>query len=68
MTKTELKKMAQKALKNEYGFAPALKDIILLEVSWDGKYIMFQVASKEYRFTSNIEYVGKPIKLYKDLV
>lgn len=58
MTKTELKKMAQKALKNEYEFAPALKDIILLEVSWDEKYIMFQVASKEYRFTFNIEYVG----------
>lgn len=68
MTKTELKKMAQKALKNEYGFEPALKDIILLEASWDGKYIMFQVGSKEYRFTSNIEYVGQPIKLYKDLV
>lgn len=68
MAETELKKMAQKALKMNTGFAPALKNIKLLEASWDGKYILFQVDSKEYRFTSNIEYVGEPIKLYKDLV
>lgn len=59
MTNTELKRTAQGALKSEYGFAPALKDITLLEADRDGTYILFRVgSSKEYRFSSYISHIG----------
>lgn len=50
MTKTELRKTAQTSLKAEYGFAPSIKDITLLEASGDGTYILFSVCGKEYRY------------------
>ena len=56
-TKTELKKIAQLALDSEYGFAPALKEITLLEAS-DGTKIYFKVNGKEYNFTSHINTYG----------
>ncbi len=53
-TKQEIKKTAQAALKSEYGFAPPLSEITLLEASDDRTYILFSVRNKEYRFTSYI--------------
>lgn len=53
-TNVELKRIASEALKNEYGFAPAQKDIVLLECNRDGTYIMFEVRGKQYQFNSYI--------------
>lgn len=50
--KTKLKKTAQAALESEYGFKPALNDIVLLEGSDDRTYILFSVKNHEYRFDS----------------
>ena len=52
-TTTDIKKTAQAALKSEYGFAPSLKDITLLECSGDRTYILFRVAGHEYSFDSH---------------
>lgn len=52
MTKAELRKTAQTALKNEYGFAPSVSKIVLLEANGEGSYILFMVNCKEYRFTT----------------
>ena len=54
MTKANLKKIAQAALNSEYGFAPAISNITLLEASGDGTYILFSVKEKEYRFNSHM--------------
>lgn len=54
MTKVELRKIAQQALKSEYGFAPALNQIVLLEANGEGNYIFFEVRGKEYRFDSRV--------------
>lgn len=51
-TNTDIKKTAQTALKSDYGFAPLLKDITLLEASGDRTYIRFLVAGHEYSFSS----------------
>lgn len=47
-----LRKTAQAALRAEYGFAPALRDITLLEASGDRTYILFKVNDWEYEFNS----------------
>ena len=55
MTKVELRQIAKTALMYEYGFAPALDKITLLECNWDGTYILFEIGNglkHEYRFTS----------------
>lgn len=54
-TNTELKKIAQSALQFEYGFAPKLKEIVLLEASGDGTYILFEVNCVEYCFESSMK-------------
>ena len=51
-TKIELKHIVSTALKSEYGFAPALNKIILLEAHGDGTYILSRVGVHEYRFDS----------------
>lgn len=43
LTKLELKHIAKRALTKKYGFAPTLKAIVLLEASWDGEYVLFEV-------------------------
>ena len=48
MNNTEIKKIAQTALENEYGFAPVLKKIVLLESCSDGSYIRCRVAEHLY--------------------
>lgn len=53
-TNTQLKTIAQRALESEYGFAPKLKDIVLLEANSTGEYIFFEVNGKEYSFNSYI--------------
>lgn len=40
-THTDYKKAAQKALLNDFGFKPNLKDIILLEASFNGSFVDF---------------------------
>lgn len=57
MKKNILKKIVQSALKCEFGFAPALKDIVLLEANNTRTYIMFKVKDKFYHFRSH--QVGK---------
>lgn len=52
MTKDLLKKTAQAALESEYGFKPALADIVLLEASDNREYIRFTVRRHEYEFRS----------------
>lgn len=52
MNKQTIKKTAQSALKLNYGFAPALADITLLEASGDRTYILFTVGQYEYEFNS----------------
>lgn len=54
MNKKIIKETAQYALKSEYGFAPALHDIQLLEASSDRTYILFRVGQWEYEFSSYI--------------
>ena len=51
-TNTNIKKTALAALESEYGFAPNLKDITLLEASGDRTYIRFRVGIHEYSFNS----------------
>lgn len=55
-TKQELRKIAKTALENEYGFAPAIKDIVLLEAYGDGTYILFEVKGNTYRFESSYRF------------
>lgn len=54
MTNTQLKRIAQSALGSEYGFAPKVSDIILLESYTDGTYILFEVDGHQYRFESYV--------------
>ena len=53
MTKVELRKIAQAALKSEYGFAPALNKITLLETNWLN-YILFEVGDNNYKFHGRV--------------
>lgn len=57
-TQDELKQIVVTALKAEFGFAPAKKDVILYEASGDGTYILFRVGHREYRFDSYISFLG----------
>lgn len=57
-TDEDFKLIAQMALQSEYGFAPALSDITLLEASGDGTYILFRVKDHEYRFNSHLHNGG----------
>lgn len=50
MKKAEMKKVMQAALKSEYGFAPALDCIKLMESNDDGTYIAATVCGKYYAF------------------
>lgn len=58
-----LKKIAQKALEDEYGFAPALNNIVLMEASTDGSYVGIEVrpnnhTSKGYQVRLNQDTYG----------
>ena len=57
-TNAELKRIAQHALKAEYGFAPAQNKITLLEADRNGTYIRFSVGVETYSFESRIDHVG----------
>ena len=52
MKRAILKMVSHEALKSEYGFAPALKDINIIESNETGTYIAFTVNGKYYRFDS----------------
>lgn len=60
LNKNELKKIAQIALKKQYGFQPALKNIVVLEATGDGSYIL-EINKHEYRFDA---YNGGTIEQY----
>lgn len=47
-----LKEYARSALLREYGFAPALNQIVLLETFFNGvpQYVLFRVGNHEYSF------------------
>jgi hypothetical protein len=61
LTKTELKTIAQGALKAKYGFTPAKKQIILLESGGNDTriYILFSVNNHVYNFNSTLKYDSK---------
>lgn len=50
---SELKQVVKRALESEYGFAPTLKVITLLEASSDATYIHFEVNGNKYFFRSS---------------
>ena len=50
LTCNMLRKIAQGVLEREYGFAPGLMHIRLLEASGDGQYILFAVREHEYSY------------------
>ena len=52
MKTADLKKIAQQALASEYGFAPALDSIRLMESNDNGTYIAFTVKGRYYSFRS----------------
>ena len=61
MNKYECKRTAQRSLLKEYGFAPVLKSIILLEASSNGHcidYVLFEVNGFEYCYLKNSTYEG----------
>lgn len=61
MNKYECKRTVQRILLNEYGFAPSLKDIILLEAGHNGEYfdyVLFEVKKHEYCYLKNDTYEG----------
>ncbi|MFQ7293357.1 MAG: hypothetical protein ACLRQ0_14195 [Monoglobales bacterium] len=60
LTNIQLQKRAVAALRKEYGFAPKCKDIILLEATGNGDYILFEVNSKVYSLNGN--YIDKKNK------
>lgn len=60
-SKKVTKKIAQESLLKEYGFAPGLKNIILLESGYNGQYIdyiLFEVNGHEYCYLKNDTYEG----------
>lgn len=59
-TNIQLKRIVQTALKSEYGFAPSLKDIILLEATGTGERVLFEINGNEYEFKSYMMGEGHP--------
>lgn len=60
MKKQKLKKLAQEALQEHFGFAPTLKQIVLLEAYEENKvctYLMFKIDGYEnlYQITQKME-------------
>lgn len=49
----EYKQIIKEALKIEYGFAPAMRDITFLEANSDGTYIYVIVNNSSYKFRSH---------------
>ena len=59
LTKTELKKVAQRGLRVVYGFTVSkISDIILLEASGDGSYVMFEINGHTYQVMKERVWVG----------
>lgn len=58
MTIKQCKEIAREALEYEYGFAPYLKNIQLMETNDTGTYIAFMVNGRYYRFDSRIVIIG----------
>lgn len=50
MSKVELKRIARRALKKEYGFFPTFNEIVLLEATSDGERVLFEVGGHEYYY------------------
>ena len=62
MKKQVLRRIAQQALVNEFGFSPALNNITLLEANDAGTYILFNVNGHGYRFESYLMEFGDDCK------
>lgn len=68
MTKREMKQKAQRIMKQEFGFAPAQKHIVLLEAMSDGSYIMWGVGNKEYQWReASVTRSGEYVKAYLEI-
>lgn len=57
-TSNECKAIAQAALRAEYGFKPALKDIKIIARNDSGTKIYFAIGKHEYKFKSHINTYG----------
>lgn len=57
LTNRQLQERAAAALRQEYGFAPKGKDIVLLEATGNGDYILFEINNKVYSL--NGDYIDK---------
>lgn len=57
MTKQEMRRKAQRIMKQEFGFAPTQKQIVLLEAMSDGSSLLWGVGNKEYSW--NDAYVNR---------
>ena len=52
LTNIQLKKLVRDELKLQYGFAPKLNEIVLLEAVRDGSYVLFRVDVHTYRYNN----------------
>lgn len=53
MMKNQLKTIIQAALYSEYGFAPLMKEIVILDAAKDGSYIKRSINEHIYIFKSS---------------
>lgn len=51
MSKMDLKRIAKRELKKAYGFAPTFNEVVLLEATSDGEYVLFEVGGHEYDYS-----------------
>lgn len=56
LTNMQLKQIVVSALRNEYGFAPKGKDVVLLEADGNGTYILAEVNGNVYSFNSDYRF------------
>lgn len=55
-TKTQLKKIIRTVMEAEYGFAPPISKITLLEAVLDDTCIMFSINGKDYQLNYSINW------------
>lgn len=54
MTKYQLKSLAKDIFLYHYGFAPAVKDVVLMEADMDGSYIGCEIKGHGYQIYSEL--------------
>lgn len=68
MTKKEMKRKAQRIMKEHFGFAPTQKQIVLLEAMSDGSSLLWGIGNKEYSWSdAHITANGRYVEAYLDI-